>query len=40
MIKCEAKNTKKEHSTNRIQYIRNRGKRVQNKRSIEQRENS
>jgi uncharacterized protein with PQ loop repeat len=29
LIKCEAKNTEKEQSRNRIQYIRNASKRVQ-----------
>jgi hypothetical protein len=40
MIKCEEKNTKKEKSRNRIQYIRNASERVQMKRSYEQRENN
>jgi hypothetical protein len=40
MIKCEAKNTEKEQSKNRIQYISNASERVQMKKSIEQRENS
>jgi hypothetical protein len=31
MIKCEAKNTEKEQSRNRIQYIRNVSERVQMK---------
>jgi len=40
MIKCEAKNTDKEKSRNRIQYMSNASERVQMKKSIEQRENN